>query len=194
MDEFKMTHLPVLNKHKFLGLISESDIYELDDWDNSIQQHHELLTPQSVSKGDHAFEAIRILGEFKISSLAVTDADGRYLGAISIAHTMNIISKLSLIEDVGGIVMLELNVVDYSMSEIAQIVESNGVQLLGSYVTANTDSKKMTVTLKLNKKDVSSVLQTFERYEYTVLGSFHITDSQDNVQDRFDNLMNYLNI
>ncbi len=194
MDEFKMTHLPVLDKHKFLGMISESDIYELDNWDNSLQQHNELLTPQSVSKGDHAFEAIRILGEFKLSSLAVTDGDGRYLGAISIAHTINIISKLSLIEDVGGIVMLELNVVDYSMSEIAQIIESNGVQLLGSYVTANTDSKKMTVTLKLNKKDVSSVLQTFERYEYTVLGSFHITDSQDNVQDRFDNLMNYLNI
>jgi len=194
MDEFKMTHLPVVEQQKYIGIISESDIYELDNWDDELKQHSDLLSKQSVNKGDHAFEAIRVLGEFKLSSLAVVDSGNRYLGAIALAHTMNVISRLSLIEDLGGIVMLEVNVIDYSMSEIAQIVEGNGAQLLGSYVTANADSKKMTVTLKLNKKDISDVLQTFERYEYTVLGSFHITDSQDNIQDRFDNLMNYLNI
>lgn len=194
MDEFKMTHLPVVDEGKYMGLISESVVFELDDWDEQLRDHPEILDKKSVGKDDHAFEAIKLFGEHKLSALAVVDNQNRLVGSIAMSHAMEVIGKLSFIQDFGGIIMLEVNIQDYSMVEISQIVESNDTRILGSYITANPDSKKTTVTLKLNKKDIGDVLQTFERYDYTVLGSFHISEDETNIQDRYDNLMNFLNI
>jgi hypothetical protein len=94
----------------------------------------------------------------------------------------------------GGIIVLELNAADYSMTEISTIVESNDAKILNSFVTAHSDSTKIEVTLKLNRLDIYPVLQTFYRYNYIVLASFSESNYMNGLKDRFDSLMSYLNI
>ncbi|HSH64423.1 MAG TPA: CBS domain-containing protein [Bacteroidia bacterium] len=36
MDEFKVSQLPIVNKHEYLGLISDTDILDLNITDNEI--------------------------------------------------------------------------------------------------------------------------------------------------------------
>jgi CBS domain-containing protein len=195
LDEFKMTHLPVVNDAGlFAGIITEMALYEIDDWDDKLLKHQSVLEQYAAAANDHAFDALLKMANSGASCLAAVDEKGVFVGSISIYRLVKAIGNLSLVSDKGGIIQLEMNIIDYSLTEIARIVESNNARILGTYITANPDNRKITVTLKLNKRDVTSILKTFERYEYTVTGSYQIDESNDGIQDRFDNLMNYLNI
>jgi hypothetical protein len=86
-----------------------------------------------------------------------------------------------------------MNKKDYSMSEIAQIVESNNLKILSAYITDVDEKNNIKLTLKLNKIDIAAVIQTFERYKYNVAASYNYSENTDNLSDRFDSLMRYLN-
>jgi len=92
------------------------------------------------------------------------------------------------------VIIIELNNNDYSLQEIAQIIESNDAKVLGLYVRTFPDSTKIEITIKLNKIDIRPVLQTLYRYKYGVTASFTEEEDDDVLKERFDSLMNYLNI
>ena len=101
---------------------------------------------------------------------------------------------MSAIEENGGLIILELNINDYSLAEIGQIVESNDSKVLSSYVTSHSDSTKLELTIKINKTNIADIIQTFNRYGYTVKASYQDSDYSDDMKDRLDYLMNYLKI
>jgi hypothetical protein len=98
------------------------------------------------------------------------------------------------IKETGGIIVLEINEHDYSMAQIAQIVESNNARILSSYIMSSPDSTKIEVTLKINQLELSRIIRTFERYDYFVKETFQKDANDTDLQIRFDSLMNYLNI
>jgi wobble nucleotide-excising tRNase len=85
-----------------------------------------------------------------------------------------------------------MNAVDYSMAKIGQIVEGNNAKILSSYIMSSADSTKIEVTLKINQIELSSIIRTFERYDFVVKASFQKSDVDDDMQQRFDSLMNFL--
>jgi hypothetical protein len=87
-----------------------------------------------------------------------------------------------------------LNQNDYALSEIAQIVETNDAKILSLYITSIPDSTMIELTLKINRMDIQPILQTFTRYEYTIKASFAEAEYYDDLLDRYNSLMNYLNI
>ena len=87
-----------------------------------------------------------------------------------------------------------MNRVDYSLAQIAQIVESENAKILSSFIMSSTDSTKIEVTLKIAEVDLSRIIRSFERYDMVVKASFQRSTDQDDMQFRYDALMNYLNI
>ena len=64
-----------------------------------------------------------------------------------------------------------------------------------SVATAKTsDPQKIQVTLKVNTLDLSYILATFERYEYKIVSVFHQAEQIDQLKERYDALMSYLDI
>jgi len=194
MEDFKLTELPIVNNTTFLGLIRESDILDLNDPEAPIGNHNLSLDKISVNQYEHIYEVLQKISSLKLSLIPILDDEENYLGVISLPLLIESISKLAAIRDVGGILQLELNVNDYSLSEIASIVESNGAKILSSYIHTHDDSTKMDVTIKINKTDLSPIIQTFERYNYTVAASFHKSDSEDELKKRYDAFIHYLNM
>ena len=95
----------------------------------------------------------------------------------------------------GGIIVLELNVHDYSLTHIARIVEDNDAKIWCSYLTSVADSMKMEVTLKINREDVTSIIQSFLRYGYTIKASYQSNDrTEDVLRNHYEQLMMYLNV
>ncbi len=90
--------------------------------------------------------------------------------------------------------MLEIVNKNNSLAHMAQIVESDNAQILSSYVRTFPDSTRMEVTLKVNKVDISAIIATFARYEYDVKATFNHIDDNQGSKDRYDSLMNYLNL
>ena len=194
MAEFRVRHLPIVNEEQFLGLLSEDDLIEEPDYSIAIGALGLSLVNPYVLEEQHIYDVIRLFYEQDLSIVPVLDIKKDYLGLISI-NTMNeYFAKLTSVSQPGGIIVLEINNKNNSLSHMSQIVESDNAQILSSYTRTFPDSTRMEVTLKVNKQDISNIIATFLRYEYDVKATFNFTDHNDNAKDRFDSFMNYLNL
>jgi acetoin utilization protein AcuB len=194
MDEFKVTHLPVLKNGNFVGLISESDILDKMDLDETLDKLFEHLPRPYVRGNAHIYEVLFRVAEQKISVVPILDEDDSYLGCTSIHQLVTMIANTGSIKESGGIIVLEVNRNDYSLAQIAQIVESNNAKILSSYIMSSPDSTKLDITLKINQVELDRILRTFERYDYTINASYQKSNFDDDLQLRFDSLINFLNI
>jgi CBS domain-containing protein len=194
MDELRVSHLPVVDETEFLGVISDTDILTLNNLTGTLVSQPVSLSNAYVFENQHIYDVIRIVDAMKLTLLPVLDEKKRYIGSITLASICHHISELMALNNPGGIIILELNDKDYLLTEIAQIVESNDAKILGMYITTFPDSTRMEVTLKINKIDVGPVLQTFIRYNYIIKASFSEDTYTESLQERYNSLMNYLNI
>ena len=95
----------------------------------------------------------------------------------------------------GGIIVLEVNIYDYSMAQIGRIVEDNDAKIWSSSVALSGDSAKMQVTLKINQTDLSSIIRSFQRYGYSIKASYQGKNRNDDiVRNHYEQLMLYLNV
>jgi predicted transcriptional regulator len=194
MDEFKIMHLTVLNDGAFLGTISESDILGMTDISEPISAYKDLLNPTFVTQNQHIFEVVKVVNDQKLTIIPVLDTQEHYKGSISIAQLMKIIADMPVANNPGGIIVLELNQNDYSLEAIARIIEENDTKILGSFITSHEDSTKINLTIKLNTVEIRSIIAALQRHEYTITFFEQSSDFNDDLRDRFDSFMNYLNI
>jgi len=195
MDIFRISHLPIVNNLEFLGLISDKDIYNLNMADEPIGNHKLSLFSPYVFEDQHIYEVIELASRLKLSAIPVLARNNEFLGTITTNDLVLHFADLSALKQPGGIIILEINVNDYSLSQIAQIVEGNDAKILSLYISTPEDSTKLFVTLKINRTELTSVVQTFERYNYTIAAS-HMKEDDDDalIQNRYDLFMRYLNI
>ena len=195
MEIFKISHLPIVNNQEFLGLISDTDIYDMNQPNEPIGNHALTLYKPFVTAEQHIFEVIGLASRLKLSVVPVLDSKNNYKGVITSNDLIRHIAGISSMDQPGGIIVLEVIDRDYSLSQIAQIIESNNVKILSMYITSSPGSTKLEVTLKVNTGDLASVIRTFERYNYDVKTWVTDDDSMDKFYtERFDLLMKYLNI
>ncbi|NBR14774.1 MAG: CBS domain-containing protein [Flavobacteriales bacterium] len=194
MDEFKVSHLPVLKNGNFVGVVSESDILDHLDLNQTLDGLFQHLPRPYVKSEAHIYEVLAKMSEFKLSVLPILDEQEHYLGCTSIYKLMTELANTGSIKDAGGILVLEVNSLDYSMAQIAQIVESNNARILSSYILSDSDSSKLDVTLKINQLELTSIIRTFERYDYVVKASFQFGIGDEDMNWRYDALMNFLKL
>jgi CBS domain-containing protein len=195
MEIFKISHLPIVNNQEFLGLISDTDIYDMNQPNEPIGNHVLTLYKPFVTTEQHIFEVIGLASRLKLSVVPVLDAKNNYKGVITSNDLIRHIAGISSMDQPGAIIVLEVIDRDYSLSQIAQIVESNDVKILSMYITSSPASTRLEVTLKVNTSDLMSVIRTFERYNYEVKTWVTENDSMDRFySERIDLLIKYLNI
>jgi acetoin utilization protein AcuB len=195
MDIFRISHLPIVNNKDFLGLISDKDIYDLNMAEEPIGNHSLSLFSPYVTLDQHIFEVIEIASRLNLSVVPVLDHNNHYLGLITMNHLIHYFGELSALKQPGGIIVLEINVNDYSLSEIAQIIEGNDAKILSLYVNSHLNSMKMEVSIKINRKELTSIIQTFNRYNYIIKASFMDENDLNSLyENRYEQFMKYLSI
>ncbi|QQS51916.1 MAG: CBS domain-containing protein [Bacteroidota bacterium] len=195
MDIFRISHLPIVNNQDFLGLISDKDIYDHNMAEEPIGNHSLSLFSPFVLAGQHIYEVMELASELQLTVIPVLDEQNKFLGLITLTDLLHYFADVSALKQPGGIIVLELNANDYSLSQIAQIVEGNDAKILSCYITSSIQSTRMEVTLKINRKEIGAILQTFFRYNYEVKASF--TDENDLnslYESRYNLFMKYLSI
>jgi acetoin utilization protein AcuB len=194
MDDFKVSHLPVIDKTTYVGLVSDTDILDMNAPTDSVGKLKRSFIKPFVFEHQHAYDVLKLYAALKISVIPVLDAKERYSGIITPTQLLNYFSNLTAAQEPGSLIILELHQRDYSLSQIAQIAESNGAKVLSLFLTPREDSTELDVTIKINLQNAAPVLQTFERFGYIVKASFSQSNNNKNLQDRYDALMHYLNI
>ncbi|MCX6333478.1 MAG: CBS domain-containing protein [Bacteroidia bacterium] len=195
MEIFRISHLPIVNNQDFLGLISDTDIYDMNQPEEPIGNHELTLFKPFVTDEQHLFEVIGLAARLKLSVVPVLDNHNHYKGVITTNDLIKHIAGISSMDQPGGIIVLEMVERDYSLTQIAQIVESNNIRVLSMYITSPKDSTRLEVTLKVSTTDLLALIKTFERYNYEVKTWVTTNDSIDRFySERFDLLMKYLNM
>ena len=194
MEDLRISHLPVVNKREFLGLVSYADMLDLNDTKKTLNNLGVSMINAYVREDYHIFDVLKVISNHNVSAVAVLDAENNYMGVITADSIIQKIAKMPFVHEPGGIIILEINIRDYSLSQIAQIVEGNDAKILTLYVNSHPDTTKMEVTLKVNKDELAPILQTFARYNYTVKATFHQVHKGEDLKNRFDEFMHFLNI
>ncbi|QGY45491.1 CBS domain-containing protein [Maribellus comscasis] len=195
MDVYRVSHIPVVNNSNYVGLVSDKMIYDLDLIDKPIETEIEKLNTTHVHKEQHIFEVAILMYKLKLSVIAVLDTEHYYLGAITLYDLARRFARLFSLQEIGGVITLEMNINDYSLAHISQIVESNDVKILSMFLNREPGTSNLDVILKLDKEDLSPLIQAFMRYDYNVKAVYlDHTMLNDLYKDRFDQFMKFMNI
>lgn len=194
MEEYRVSHLPVVKSGKFLGMLTEDDALEIEDMDSKLKKFELRFLRLYVLGSQHIFDIIKMVSEFKLSLVPVVDLNMTYSGTITLETLVHKVAAFASINQPGSTIVLDLNVNDYSMSEISRIVEGNDAKILSSFITSLPDSTRLELTLKINQVDIGGVIQTFNRYNYLVSATFQESKMDEYLHKRYDELMKYLDM
>jgi len=194
MSELHINHLPVVNENQLLGIISEEDILNAHAVDEPIGALQVTFQRPFIHDSEHAFEVLKIATQFRLTIIPVIDQNENYVGAITRENLLNFLATETDIAETGGILVLDLNLNDYSLGDIARVVESAGAKILGAFTKTNADANKIELTLKINQTQLQQVMAALTRYNYIIKESFVEPEYFEDLKQRYDALMNYLNV
>jgi acetoin utilization protein AcuB len=194
INDFRLTHLPVIAENKFLGLVSEEDLLDAEEEKMPIELMQENFINAFVLENEHFLNAVTCANQFDSTVVPVVNQEKDFLGVIITADLLKTIGNFAGTNEIGGIVVLEMERSQFAISEISRIVESNDATILHLNTTIQKDTGLFTVTLHINKKEISSIVSTFERYDYDVLYYFGTEIFENEVHSNYKHLMNYLDI
>lgn len=194
MEQFKVSHLAVVKNRELVGLVSETDLLDYEHPEEKINKSKLHLMRPEVQSYQHAYDVVRLMSSMNLTLIPVVDEKGLYKGSISLKGIVQNLSTMMSVQNPGGVIVLEMNQHDYSVTQIGNIIESNDTKILSLHVSSEPESTKMEVTIKVNREDLSRILQTFNRYNYTVKAIFQHGDYNKGMDDRFNEFMHFMNI
>ncbi len=194
MSDFHVTHLPVVEEDKFAGLVSEDDLLNAKDDQVSLADLRASFSRTAAHADTYFFEAIQLVNEFNLSVIPVIDKDTEYVGAITATELLKQLGKVAGVKESGGVIVLELEKVSFSFSEISKLVETNDAQITQLNTYTDSQSGNFYIVLRINKLEISDIVSTFQRYEYRVKYYFGEELYENELRSNYDHLMNYLNI
>jgi predicted transcriptional regulator len=190
--EFSVRQLPVVQDNICIGILSLDEIEEeladipVLDFIN--------LSYSFASTYDHIYEVMRAISEQSVNLFPIIDENNNYLGCITLASLFKNYVNCAAFSQPGSIVVLEMDKKNYSLAEIARIVESENKVILSSLLSSNAESDRLEITLKLNSAQIQNLLSTFERFGYNIKATFDEEDVKDTLKNRYESLMTYLNV
>jgi Mg/Co/Ni transporter MgtE len=194
MEQFKVSHLAVVKNRELIGLVSEHDLMDYNHPEESLQELKMSMLKPIIHNYQHTYDLLKLMMSFNLTLVPVLDDKEQYKGCITLKGLLRNISQMASVQNPGGVIVLEINQADYSLTQIANIVEGNDAKILSVHVSSIPESTKMEVTLKVNKEDLSRILQTFYRYNYIVKASFQNSDIENSLKNRLDEFLHFLNI
>ncbi|MBS1773100.1 MAG: CBS domain-containing protein [Bacteroidetes bacterium] len=194
MDENSMNQLPLVSEDKYMALVHENDLLDWDKTTATLDIADFLTYRPAVLANGHPYDALRLAHQQNLSVVPVIDNDNTYLGAITTIELLKYITEKSGLDNPGGIIVLEMEPRNYSLYEIARICESEEVLLISTQIFSNRITGKLEVTLKTNRTHLGAVVASLERYNYKVKEVFGDKTDNENMTDRFNLLMNYINM
>ena len=193
MQGEKTKHLPICDNKKYVAIISENDINDWENPESLIANHITNLAAPYVKTNQHLFEVINILSNNKLSLVPVVDDENKYLGIIKQEKVIEEISNLLSLHENGGIIILEMNKLDYSLTEISSIIESNKNKIVNLYLNPDTNTNMMNLTLKLDSPEIEPIIRSLKRFNYVIKSSYSERKKEVDLSERYEQFIKYLN-
>jgi len=190
--EYPFSHFPVLEEGVYIGSAGSEDI-ELMDIDKKLSDARYTFERFFVRDTNIWLDVLEVFAKNETNVVPVLDKDNKYLGYYEITDIIKFFHETPFLKEDGGILVVEKAINSYSMSEVAQIVESNNGRLLGFFIS-DANLEKVQITVKISLGGLSEIIQTFRRYNYDIISEHQEDAYLNTLKDRSDYLDKYLNI
>lgn len=194
MHEYRVFHLPVVDRSNYIALISEDDILDWDHPEETLSTADFLVFRPAVQAQAFPFEAIKIVNAYNLSVMPVVNTENHFEGIVTTESLFKFITENIAIAEPGAIIILEMEPRNYSLSEIARICESNDVSIIHLSIRSQSSYDTQQVMIKTNRTDIQALLATFERYSYQVTETFSADNYHEDLQRNYDALMHMINM
>lgn len=195
MEEIRKNLLPVVEKGVFRGFITDETIYNLNDPELMVGDV-EMDTAGCFVFGDkHIYEVLKVSSEFHLTMVAVLDRDNVYEGVVTTEDAIAAFADTISIQTEGGVLILSMSMTEYSLYDIARVIESENAKILSSFMTSDpSGDDKIFVTIKVDKPELRHIKATLERFGYQVIDHYQEEVGVSREQDRLENLLRFLDI
>ena len=192
LDEISFSHFPVVEEDVYIGCIIKDDL-ETFDGDKKVADYRFTLEPFFARTTMIWLDVLEVFAKNHTNLVPVLDENNQYKGYYEIEDIIKFFFFFPFLKEQGGIIIVQKGILDYSMSQVAQIVESNNGKLLGLFVSeANTENVQ--ITIKISLGGMNNIIQTFRRYNYEIISEHQEDNYINNLKERSDYLDKYLNI
>lgn len=193
MDDYDVQHLPVINDEKFVGLVSKTDLLDTDET-YTINTLHDHLLKVSVHDNEHFLKILKHIDDNNLSLLVVVNDQLEIVGCVSSSEMLSALNNYVGNNEQGAVIVVETDKRNFSFGEISRLVETNDAYITQVNTQTETETGMVLVTIKINKKEVSDIVATFQRYDYTVKYYFGEEEYANELKDNYNHLIAYLNI
>ncbi|OAB28087.1 CBS domain-containing protein [Flavobacterium fryxellicola] len=191
-DDSHFSHFPIIEEGIYIGSIAGEDI-ETFDADKKVTDYRFTLEGFFARTNTIWLDVLEVFAKNHTNLIPVLDENNVYVGYYEIEDILKFFHETPFLKEPGSIIVVKKPILDYSMSQITQIVESNNGKLLGLFIS-EADVESVEVTLKITLGAMNEIIQTFRRYDYEII-SEHQEDSYiSNLKERSEYLDKYLNI
>lgn len=194
MEQFKVSHLAVVNNRELVGLVSETELLDYEHPKDQINVSKLHLLRPAIHHYQHTYDLIRLMSSLNLTLLPIIDEKELYKGCVTLKGIVQNLSAMISVQNPGGVIVLEMNEKDYSVTQIGNIVEGNDCKILSLHVSSEKESSKLEVTLKVNRENINGLLQAFRRYNFTIKASYQSADFNSGLENKLNEFLHFLNI
>ena len=188
---YPITHFPVIENNKLLGSFAEDDIQTIENKEDEIDTYAHLLHSFYADEKATVIELLKIFADNDTNIIPVLNQFKDYIGYFDLRDVLDVFSTSPFMLEESETLIIEKQKNDYSMSQIVQIIESNGGKLLGIYISEK-QLDMIQVTLKVISNEINEIMQTLRRYDYKII-SIHENDLYlEDLKNRSGYLQKYI--
>ncbi|MCW3079163.1 CBS domain-containing protein [Segetibacter sp.] len=193
MEDFDILHIALVDHNKYLGVISKDDLLDAND-NASIKVALGGMLQKAVRPSEHFLTALKLASQNNLSMVPVVNNEQEWVGAIPATELLKAAATFTGAEEPGAVIILEMERKSYSFGEISRLVETNDAYITQFNTFFENETGLLIVTIKINKLEVSDILATFQRYEYSVRYFMGEEQYENELRYNYDHLMSYLKI
>lgn len=195
MQEHRVGQLVLTDQGEYRGVISEELLMDVANDEQPLSDVMRLFEQTFVYEDQHLYEIIGLILQNRMEVVAVLTEEQEFSGTVSTSELLKQFAQELGVQEAGAILILNMNERDYSLTEISRLVESNGVKIISSYFSSAAYGMpdRSRLTLKLNRREITSVISTLERFGYRIEAAFANAPVESIDQERLDSLLRFLN-
>ena len=189
----RLSHFPVVENNKLFGSISESDLSTFEEESKQISDYQHIFELFYATKEDSLIDLLTLFAVHETNCIPVLDKNKEYLGYFDLSDMLTMYAETPFLKEEGAILILEKENKSFSISEIAQIAETNNAQLLGIHISKKTEQATQ-ITIKVNTENINEIIQSYRRYAYNVISNHKDDSYLEDLKNRSNYLQKYLSI
>lgn len=190
--DLTFSHFPVVEEGIFIGSIASDDV-ETFDTDKKVIDYKYTLERFFARKSMIWLDVLEIFAKNHTNVIPVLDENNTFIGYYEMEDIMKFFQETPFLKEQGGIIIVQKGLLDYSMAQVAQIVESNNGKILGCFIS-EADLENVHITIKIGVGPMNEIIQTFRRYNYEIISEHQEDTYINSLKERSDYLDKYLNI